>query len=167
MHFSYQSLWDEAKAEKVRVTTRVIVPHPEDPTQILMLQRSKVDGQSFPDYWEMPGGSIEPTETPEAAAQRETKEEAGIIVQKVVYLPTTSPYFFSARKKEKLIQLYFISTQWAGEVKTFTAVDEHKAFQWLNVMAWHENLLNVVPSRIPGIEAYAQHISQNEAKRNK
>lgn len=35
----------------------------------------------YPGYWELPGGKIEPNETPGAAATREAREELGIEVE--------------------------------------------------------------------------------------
>ena len=41
----------------------------------------------YPGYWELPGGKIEPGESPEAAAVREAREELGIIVTVTATLP--------------------------------------------------------------------------------
>lgn len=38
--------------------------------------------------WELPGGKIEPGESPEAAAVRELQEEVGIVVKPIAELPT-------------------------------------------------------------------------------
>ena len=40
----------------------------------------KKDGP-LADFWEFPGGKVEPDETPERAAVRETLEETGLVVQ--------------------------------------------------------------------------------------
>ena len=45
--------------------------------QILMVRHIH-DGR---DYWTLPGGGIEPRETPEEAAEREVLEETGLVVR--------------------------------------------------------------------------------------
>lgn len=43
-----------------------------------MLQRSR---EPFTDYWVLPGGFVEHTETPQEAITRETKEETGLDIE--------------------------------------------------------------------------------------
>lgn len=38
---------------------------------------------TYKDYWDIPGGYVEPAESPEAACRRELKEELGIAVRKL------------------------------------------------------------------------------------
>jgi ADP-ribose pyrophosphatase YjhB (NUDIX family) len=54
--------------------------------QILMV-RHVHDGR---DYWTLPGGGLEPDETPEQAAEREVLEETGVRVTAERYLFTSS-----------------------------------------------------------------------------
>ena len=44
------------------------------------LQRDDRPGLLWPGYWDLPGGGIEPGETPLYCAVRETREELGLIV---------------------------------------------------------------------------------------
>ncbi len=48
-----------------------------DKGEILILQRSKTD-DVLPEYWDIPGGTLEDGEDPAVGAIRETKEETGI-----------------------------------------------------------------------------------------
>ncbi len=50
-----------------------------DQSEVLLLQRSQTT--SRPGQWGLPGGSIEANETLEEAVIRETKEEAGLVVE--------------------------------------------------------------------------------------
>lgn len=38
---------------------------------------------TYKDYWDIPGGYVEPTESPEAACRRELKEELGVTVHEL------------------------------------------------------------------------------------
>ena len=48
-----------------------------DKGEVLMLQRSK-NNKAFPDYWDIPGGTLKDGEDPAQGAIRETKEETGL-----------------------------------------------------------------------------------------
>ncbi len=57
--------------------------------QHILMVRHIHDGR---DYWTLPGGGVEPDETPEQAAEREVLEETGVKV-------TTERFLFTASSK--------------------------------------------------------------------
>ena len=63
-----RALWRERRQEEVRVLVTT-------PRGILLLKRP------YPPVWEMPGGGIDPDESPADAAVRETEEETGLRVE--------------------------------------------------------------------------------------
>ena len=78
---------------------------------------------SLPNYWEFPGGKIEPNETPEAAIVREIKEELDTEVQ-VIELLDTVEYDYP---KFHLSMDCFVCQVRSGDL----VLKEHKAAVWL------------------------------------
>ena len=69
-------------------------------SQVLITQRP--EGQDLADYWEFPGGRVEPGETPQHALRREIIEELGIQIS------VRDMYFRDSFKYEtKIVDLSF------------------------------------------------------------
>ena len=74
------------------------------------------------DYYKFPGGGIEENETPVAAAIRETKEEAGIIVNERDLIP----YGLVKRKEKSNIQGVFVQDNYYYLVNNYKLSYEQK-----------------------------------------
>ena len=74
------------------------------------------------DYYKFPGGGIEENETPVAAAIRETKEEAGIIVNEQDLIP----YGLVKRKEKSNIQGVFVQDNYYYLVNNYKLSYEQK-----------------------------------------
>ncbi len=61
------------------VTVDAVVYHLEEEKLYLLLVQRKKD--PFADHWALPGGFLEMDESPEAAVQRELKEETGLVIK--------------------------------------------------------------------------------------
>jgi len=77
----------------------------------------------FPGVWDVPGGHIEPGESPQAALERELREELGVVVD----LGGRDPEFRLVNADYEL-SLWLLPA-WQGDVANL-APDEHDALGW-------------------------------------
>jgi len=89
--------------------------------KILIVRRSETD-QWMPGHYGLPGGKLDPGETPTQALSRECKEEVdlNILPNNFIFLPKVS------NNKE---HAFFYTTKFSGEPKLDF---EHDDFQWVN-----------------------------------
>ena len=79
---------------------------------------------SYPDVWDLPGGHIEPGESPSATARREVAEELGVVVGDLEPVPV--PVNVPGAETH-----VFVALTWSGE-PTNLAPDEHDAIGWFS-----------------------------------
>jgi mutator protein MutT len=68
------------------IERRVAVVFLVDPRGRILMQHRDANANVSPNQWGLPGGKIEPGETPDEAARREVLEETGLTVPKVEHL---------------------------------------------------------------------------------
>ena len=68
------------------IERRVAVVFLVDPRGRVLMQHRDANANVSPNQWGLPGGKIEPGETPDEAARREVLEETGLTVPKVEHL---------------------------------------------------------------------------------
>jgi len=109
----------EGQTKVIDVTCALII---NSDSRILAAQRSAQMNLSL--KWELPGGKIEPNETPEECLIREIKEELNIDIEIINSLtPNTHSY---PTISIKLIP--FICKHINGEIE----LKEHAQYRWLN-----------------------------------
>lgn len=79
--YNYAFKLDNDVATKVILMVADIVVHTD--SEVLMIKRKN---NPFAGHWALPGGFIDPGETPEQAAIRELAEEAGLYVNKAKFV---------------------------------------------------------------------------------
>ncbi|WTW91904.1 NUDIX domain-containing protein [Streptomycetaceae bacterium NBC_01309] len=117
-------------APPVREAARVIVldtlDNPPDDARVLLLRYDENGG-----FWATPGGSLEPGETPQAAAARELHEELGVTDAEIgpaVAVRTKDHLVGGAPVRQT--ETYYIA------VVTAERVDPANAHQTDNIRAW-------------------------------
>ena len=96
--------------------------------RILVLQRAPT-GTRCPLAWETVHGRLEPGEEPEAGAERELREETGLIADRL-YSITVQPYYLHAMKT---VQLAVVFAAFVSEPAAVTLGPEHTQSEWLSV----------------------------------
>jgi 8-oxo-dGTP diphosphatase len=118
-----------------------IIWKPGEQRQFLIAQRQK--GKHLQDYWEFPGGKLEPAESPWQALWRELEEEVGI-------RPTrASPYmrvYYRYPERNVLLDTWVVD-EYRGVVES----REGQALLWID--AGQARLYRFPAADIPVIEA--------------
>lgn len=92
--------------------------------KILMGKRKNAHGDGT---WAPPGGHLEYGETPQEGAQREVREETGLIVNTMRWLTFTNDMFTEAKKQ--YITLYFV-TEYISGTPQILEPDKCTALAW-------------------------------------
>ena len=92
--------------------------------KILMGKRKNAHGDGT---WAPPGGHLEYGETPQEGAQRDVREETGLIVNTMRWLTFTNDMFTEAKKQ--YITLYFV-TEYISGTPQILEPDKCTALAW-------------------------------------
>jgi 8-oxo-dGTP diphosphatase len=106
---------------------RIVAAVLTDDDQVLLCHRTP-ERTSFPAVWDLPGGHIEPGESPRQALVRELREELGITIGE----PSSPPV--ALVEGEGFEMLVWVIDSWSGTV-TNTAPEEHDDLAWLDLEA--------------------------------
>jgi mutator protein MutT len=98
-----------------------------DDSKVLIIKRSKAN-DILPEYWDIPGGTLEDGEDPATGAIRETKEETNLDVQNFSLFFQKSN--IDAAKKKQFVTLVFAAKYPGGEVKLNS--EEHEEYAWID-----------------------------------
>jgi mutator protein MutT len=83
--------------------------------RVLMLRRA-ADDDIHPGLWELPGGGIDPGETPAQAAEREVREEAGVVAALVGRLGEVRYWYQRSGQRIPKLVTFFLFDYVAGDV---------------------------------------------------
>ncbi|GHU38910.1 DNA mismatch repair protein MutT [Bacilli bacterium] len=102
--------------------------------QYLLIQRTDIKrGKKnvYPSYWDIPGGSVEPGETPQQGAQREAMEEVNLTIALGKIIHEDSHYDVS--QKTVFTRLVYDATISACETLNIKLdPEEHQNYIWLS-----------------------------------
>lgn len=99
-----------------------------DKGEVLILQRSKLE-DVLPEYWDIPGGTLEDGEDPAVGAIREVKEETGLnIFEPQLFFQRSN---VDLKKNKQFVTLVFLAKNTGAEVILNPC--EHSEYEWINV----------------------------------
>lgn len=111
-----------------------------DGSRLLAAQRA--EPPALAGGWELPGGKVEPGETPELALVRECREELGIGIELIERVPGTFTFgpgttvlIWTARVVDGVPQ----------------ALEDHLAVRWLDAGEWYD--VEWIPADLPAVQA--------------
>lgn len=97
-----------------------------DKGEMLILQRSKTD-DVLPEYWDIPGGTLEDGEDPAVGAIRETKEEAGIdIINPKLFFHRSKVDM--GKDKQFVVLIFWVRV---SNPQIILNPEDHQAFVWI------------------------------------
>lgn len=115
--------------------------------EILLAQRPP--GKSMAGLWELPGGKVDPGESPEAALVRELEEELTIVVDRNHPKPIT--FASHAYESFHLLMPVYSIVDWAGSPEPA----EGQTLDWVAPQALHD--YPAPPADIPLFDILSRH----------
>ena len=117
-----------------------------DDQKILILRRSKTDKHKA-DFWDLPGGHIDPSDDSlEAGAARELQEEAGLKTS------TGDLMYVTRRELHRATRYTFVTTNWTGAVQLKpnpkTDILEHDDHKWATIEEIKDLEQSIIPNYI-------------------
>ena len=108
-------------------------------------------------WWETPGGTLEPGESPEDAVVREVLEETGVRIESPVLL---RPWSYENRRGDVVGCCTYVAAATEGDV---ILSDEHARFDWLTVEEYAERYCpeDVHPTTAPWVRAFLAEMRED------
>ncbi|MFH1968503.1 MAG: NUDIX hydrolase, partial [bacterium] len=95
--------------------------------EVLVLKRSLAE-KYCPNFWDLPGGKVEASETLLEAAKREAKEESGLDVK------LEKEYFYVYHCKHVELDIYGFKAETSNGKVILS--EEHTEFKWVSEKDW-------------------------------
>jgi len=113
-------------------------------TDILLLRRKNTHGDGT---WSTPGGHLEPGETPEECATRETMEETGIEIGSVRFISITNDVFESEGRHYITV---WMNGEYVAGTESIAAPHEMSEVGWYAADALPDNLFLSLKNLVEG-----------------
>lgn len=117
--------------KKIKVSAGILLDHNHN-----VLLTKRLASQTWPEYWEFPGGKLKTNESLDQCLKRELLEEINISVIRASRWITRE-----FNQDNKILQVtFFLIHQWSGEIQN-KDVAEHKWIDPKNIEDWPEQIL--------------------------
>ncbi|GAA6524426.1 (deoxy)nucleoside triphosphate pyrophosphohydrolase [Intrasporangium sp. DVR] len=141
---------NDARAALLLVVGAAIVDDLEHPTRLLAARRT--EPPALAGGWELPGGKVDPGESPLSALHREVREELGVRVRLGSHLPGPLPgaTWAVGERYEMLV--------WFAEVVEGVPapIEDHDAVRWLGAAELYD--VPWLPADLPIVDALAARL---------
>ena len=117
----------------------------DDQDRVLLLRRSE-KSKRFKYFWDLPGGKLDPGESPNVALRRELEEETGLACDALTFLGDRDFDIDETTCRESLYCAHLVGP---ADIRLS---DEHDDYCWVAL----ESLRSKEISMIPGLARFAQ-----------
>lgn len=112
----------------VAVFRSAVSPDASDPYELLVVKRASHE-EAFPDNWELPGGHVESGETVKECVERETIEETGLTVDRVVGEFDDLQWMSKSKGRMNVQYNYVVTVTEPMEIRLNP--EEHSEYRWI------------------------------------
>ncbi|MEK9178111.1 MAG: NUDIX hydrolase [Patescibacteria group bacterium] len=99
-----------------------------DNHEVFIIKRASTE-VVFPGYWDLPGGTLEDGEDPQAGAIREVKEETGLDIQGPCLFFQKSN--IDSGKNKQFVTLIFLARYSGGNI--VLNLDDYDEYEWISI----------------------------------
>ncbi len=112
----------------VAIFRPALSPTASDPYELLIIKRSSHE-DVYPNNWELPGGHVEPGESVKECVERETMEETGLVVDRII--GEFDELRWTSQSKGRVSVQYNYAARVAEPMDIRLNPEEHSEHKWI------------------------------------
>jgi 8-oxo-dGTP pyrophosphatase MutT (NUDIX family) len=115
----------------VAIFRPALSPSTSDPYKLLIVKRSSHE-DVYPNNWELPGGHVEPGESVKECVERETMEETGLVVDRII--GEFDELRWTSQSQGRVSVQYNYAVRVAEPMDVQLNPEEHTEHKWITEM---------------------------------